>query len=144
MIKAMSTDLWLDFLGIRLDGSKVAGKRFVMNLITPDNGERFVVELSNSTLTNIKGQQAPNPDLSLTINRSDLEAVMMGATTLDAQIRNGKASLVGNREGFDLVRHSLVWFNTGFEVLPGTGGTSLTAPKDPLQQPAPALNTLTD
>ena len=40
MIRAMSTDLWLDFLGIRLDGSKLAGKRFVMNLITPDNGEK--------------------------------------------------------------------------------------------------------
>jgi alkyl sulfatase BDS1-like metallo-beta-lactamase superfamily hydrolase len=144
MIRAMSTDLWLDFLGIRLDGSKLAGKRFVMNLITPDNGEKFVVELSNSTLTNIKGQLANKPDLTLTINRSDLETVMMGAATLDDQIRIGKARLIGNREGFDLVRRSLVWFNTGFEVLPGTGGTSLTAPRDSLQQPAPALNTLTD
>ena len=63
MIRAMSTDLWLDFLGIRLDGSKLAGKRFVMNLITPDNGEKFVVELSNSTLTNIKGQLANKPEI---------------------------------------------------------------------------------
>jgi len=144
MIKAMSTDLWLDFLGIRLDGSKVEGKHFVMNLITPDNGEKYIVELSNSTLTNIKGQQAKKADLTITINRSDLETVMMGTATLDEQIKNGKAKLVGNREGFDLVRNSLVWFNMGFEVLPGTGGTSLTAPKDPFQQPAPAVNTITD
>ena len=144
MIKAMSTDLWLDFLGIRLDGSKVEGKHFVMNLITPDNGEKYVVELSNSTLTNIKGQQAKKADLTITINRSDLETVMMGAATLDEQIKNGKARLVGNREGFDLVRNSLAWFNMGFEILPGTGGTSLTTPKDPFQQPAPAVNTITD
>jgi len=144
MIRAMSTDLWLDFLGIRLDGSKVEGKHFVMNLITPDNGEKFIVELSNSTLTNIKGQQAGTPDLTVTINRSDLETVMMGAATLDEQIKNGKAKLVGNREGFDLVRNSLVWFNMGFEVLPGTGGTLVTAPKDPFQQPEPALNAITD
>ena len=144
MIRAMSTDLWLDFLGIRLDGSKLAGQRFVMNLITPDNGEKYVVELSNSTLTNIKGQQARHPDFTITINRSDLETVMMGQVTLDEQVKTGKAKLVGNRKGFDQIRRALVWFNMGFEVLPGTGGTSLTAPKDPFQQPSPAVNTLTD
>ena len=144
MIRAMSTDLWLDFLGIRLDGSKVEGKNFVMNLITPDNGEKYIVELSNSTLTNIKGQQAKKPDITLTINRSDLENVMMGATTLNDQVKNGKAKLDGKREGFDAVRNALVWFNIGFEILPGTGGTTPTAPKDPFQQPEPALNTMTD
>ena len=39
MIKAMSTQLWLDFLGIRLDPEKTAGKAFRINLNTPDNGE---------------------------------------------------------------------------------------------------------
>ena len=118
-----------------------------MNLITPDNGEKYIVELSNSTLTNIKGQQAKKPDITLTINRSDLENVMMGATTLNDQVKNGKAKLDGKREGFDAVRNALVWINIGFEILPGTGGTTPTAPtapKDPFQQPEPALNTMTD
>jgi alkyl sulfatase BDS1-like metallo-beta-lactamase superfamily hydrolase len=144
MIRAMSTDLWLDFLGIRLDGSKVAGKHFVINFVTPDNGEKYVVEMSNSTLTNIKGHQAKKPDLTITMNRSDLETVMMGEATFDDQINNGKAMLVGNREPYELLKNSLVWFNMGFEILPGTGGTSLTAPKNPFQQPAPAVNTITD
>jgi alkyl sulfatase BDS1-like metallo-beta-lactamase superfamily hydrolase len=144
MIKAMSTDLWLDFLGIRLDGTKVAGKHFVINFVTPDNGEKYVVEMSNSTLTNIKGHQAKKADLTITMNRSDLETVMMGKASFDDQIKNGKAKLVGNREPYDLLKNSLVWFNMGFEILPGTGGTSLTAPKDPFQQPAPAVNTITD
>jgi alkyl sulfatase BDS1-like metallo-beta-lactamase superfamily hydrolase len=59
-------------------------------------------------------------------------------------IKSGKAKLEGNREGFDLLRNSLVWFNVGFEILPGTGGTSLTAPKDPFQQPEPSINVMTD
>ena len=28
--------------------------RFTINLITPDNAEKFIVELENATLTNIK------------------------------------------------------------------------------------------
>jgi alkyl sulfatase BDS1-like metallo-beta-lactamase superfamily hydrolase len=62
-IKAMTTELWLNALGISLDSKKAAGKKFVINLSTPDNKEKFVVEMSNSALTNIKGQQAKNPNL---------------------------------------------------------------------------------
>jgi len=146
MIRALPTELWLDFLGIRLDESKADGMHFVMNLVTPDNGEKFVVELSNNTLTDIKGQQAKNPDLTITINRSDLEPVMMGMATLDDQIKSGKAQLTGNRQPFDALRGMLVQFNMGFQILPGTGGTSLTAPAagDPLEQESEAIQTITD
>ena len=69
----MSTELFLNFLGIRMDSRKAEGMRFTINLVTPDNGEKFIVELENATLTNIKGYQAEKPNLTLTINRSDLE-----------------------------------------------------------------------
>jgi alkyl sulfatase BDS1-like metallo-beta-lactamase superfamily hydrolase len=62
-----------------------------------------VVELNNSTLRNIKGFQAPKPDLTITINRTDLEAVMMGAATLDQQIASGKAKLVGDRRPYNAI-----------------------------------------
>ena len=144
MIKGMSTDLWLDFLGIRLDAGKAEGKHYVINFITPDNKEKYVVELSNGALTNIKGQQAKKPDLTITMNRSDLEVVMMGKASFDDQIKSGKAKLVGDRKAYDDLKSMLIQFNMGFEVLPGTGGTSLTAAKNPFEQPAPAVNAITD
>jgi len=144
MIRAMATDLWLDFLGIRMDAEKAEGKQFVINFVTPDNGERYVVELSNAVLTNIKGQQAKDPDLTITMSRSDLETVMMGKTTFDEQIASGKARLDGDRRPYEELKAMLVQFNMGFEVLPGTGGTSLTAPMKPFEQSAPAINTVTD
>ena len=60
----MSTELFLNFLGIRMDSRKAEGLRFTINLVTPDNGEKFIVELENATLTNIEGFQAdePGPD----------------------------------------------------------------------------------
>jgi hypothetical protein len=87
----MSTELFLNFLGIRMDSRRAEGMRFTMNLLTPDNGEKFIVEMENATLTNVAGFQANNPDLILTINRSDLEQTMMGTKTLDAQIADGTA-----------------------------------------------------
>jgi alkyl sulfatase BDS1-like metallo-beta-lactamase superfamily hydrolase len=69
VIRAMSTELFLNFLAIRMDSRKAEGLRFTINLITPDNGEKFLIELENATLTNIQGFQSDKPDLTVTINR---------------------------------------------------------------------------
>lgn len=144
MIRGMSTDLWLDYLGIRLDSKKVEGKHFIMNFVTPDNGEKFVVELSNSVLTNIKGPQAAKPDLTIAINRTDLESVMVGQTTFDKLIVDGKVKLTGNREPFDLLKTSLVQFDMGFEILPGTGGSRFTPKEEDPFIMKTTIETITD
>jgi len=120
MVKAMTTDLFLDFLGIRMDAKKAEGMKFKINLLAPDNDEKFVVEMSNGALTNIKGFQAADADLTITINRSDLETVMMGAAKFDDQIKNGKAKLKGNKDVYEQLKSTLVQFELGFEMMPGT------------------------
>jgi alkyl sulfatase BDS1-like metallo-beta-lactamase superfamily hydrolase len=144
MIRAMTTGLWLDFLGIRLDSSKAEGVEFVINLVTPDNGEQYVVELSNSTLTNIKGFQAEDADLTVTINRSDLERTMMGAVSFDEQIKTGKATLVGDRKPYEQLKGMLVQFDMGFEILPGTRPKDLTPENKPFEQEPPSVQAITD
>ncbi len=134
MIQAMTTELWLDFLGVRLDSDKAEGLAFSINLLTPDNGEKFVVELSNATLTNIQGQQAKDADLTITISRSNLEKTMMGAVSFDDQIKSGKAKLKGDRKVYEQLKTILVHFDLGFEMMPGTGDADLTPKKKPFEQ----------
>lgn len=119
-IRAMSTQLLLEYLGIRLDSKKAEGLAFVMNLVTPDNKEKYVVELSNATLTAIEGFQHEKPDLTLTINRSDLETVMMGTKTLEELIANGTVKTQGDVSVIEKLKMALTQFEIGFEVLPGT------------------------
>ena len=120
VVRAMSTELFLDFLAIRMDSTKAEDMEFTINFATPDNGEQFVVEMSNATLTNVEGYRADDADLSITIDRSDLETVLMGAATFDAQIDAGKAKLRGNREVYEQLKSTLVTFELGFEIMPGT------------------------
>ncbi len=124
MIRAMGTGLFLDFIGIRMDSTKAEGLEFKINFVTPDNGEKYIVELSNATLTNIEGYQADDADLTITINRSDLEQVMMGAKSLAAQIEDGTAKVQGNREVLKQLASAMITFEVGFEILPGTKGPS--------------------
>jgi alkyl sulfatase BDS1-like metallo-beta-lactamase superfamily hydrolase len=134
VIRAMTTELWLDFLAVRLDSAKAKGKAFKINLVTPDNGEQYVVELSNATLTNIEGFQADDADLTVTINREDLLNTMMGAMSFDDQIAAGKAKLSGNREVYEQLKTLLVHFDLGFEIMPGTGARDLTPEQKPFEQ----------
>jgi len=135
MIRAMTTELWLNSLAISMDSKKAAGMHFVINLSTPDNGEKFVVEMSNSALTNIKGQQAANPTLAITINRSDLEQVMGGQTTFDQLLAQGKAQFDGDRKAFDQLKSTLTVFKPDFELMPGTKPKVVVPmkPRDPFE-----------
>ncbi|MHC4139784.1 MAG: alkyl sulfatase C-terminal domain-containing protein, partial [Planctomycetota bacterium] len=144
MIRAMTTELWLDFMAIRLDSKKAEGTEFVINLVTPDNNEEYVVELSNATLTNIKGFQAKDADLTITIDRADLVNTMMGAVSFDDQIKAGKAKLVGDRKPYDQLKTMLVQFDMGFEILPGTGAKDLTPAKGDFEHEPPAVQAITD
>jgi len=120
VIRAMSTELFLNFLAIKMDSRKAEGMRFTINLITPDNGESFVIELENATLTNIEGYLADAPDLTITINRSDLEQTMMGAKTLEAQIAEGTCKIQGDASVLKKLASTMVDFDPRFEIMPGT------------------------
>ena len=136
----MSTELFLDFLGIRMDSRKAEGMEFTINLVTPDNNEKFVIELSNATLTNIEGYLAKDADLAITINRSDLEQVMTGEKSLAAQIKDGTAKLKGDQGVLKQLASTMVEFEIGFEILPGTKGPSKPEELNPFEVGASATS----
>jgi len=128
VVRAMSTEQWLDFLGISMDPKRAAGLDFSINLVTPDNGEKFAIELGNATLTNMKGFLLPKPDLTITINRSDLTSIMMGMATFDRLADEGKVRFDGDRTIVHKLRDLMVTFTPDFEILPGTAPTERQVP----------------
>jgi alkyl sulfatase BDS1-like metallo-beta-lactamase superfamily hydrolase len=136
MIGAMSTELFLDFIGIRMDSKKAEELGlgpYTMNLITPDNGEKFAIELSNATFTNVEGFIHDDPDLSITIDRKDLEQIMMGRKSFAMSIEDGTAKAKGNVNILGDIASTLVNFQIGFEILPGTAGPAREAGLNPYE-----------
>jgi alkyl sulfatase BDS1-like metallo-beta-lactamase superfamily hydrolase len=121
VIRAMSTEMFLDFLGIRLDSRKAEGLRFTINVVTPDTGETFVLELENATLTNTPGFLAPKPDLTMTVRRSDLEPIMAGAKTLEAQVAAGLLKLDGDPSVLARLMAAMATFDPRFPIMPAAG-----------------------
>ena len=140
MIGAMSTELFLDFIAIRMDSKKAEDLEFSINLITPDNGEKFAVEVNNATMTNVEGFLHENPDLTITIDRSDLENIMMGKKSFAASIEDGTAKTQGNVDVIAQLAQTLVTFEIGFEILPGTASKAVATDLNPYEVPTETSN----
>jgi len=134
IIRSVSTRQFLDLLGIRLDPERAQGTEFTVNLVTPDNGEKFVIELSNATLTNLEGFLAEDPDLTITLNRSDIERAMLGTASLQQQVADGTAQLEGDAGVLGALAGMLVHFSPAFEIMPGTNLPGLGVDGDPFTQ----------
>ena len=130
LVRALSTLQFLDYLGIRLDSAAVGEAAFVMNLRTPDNGEDFVVELSNGTLTSLQGFLADDPDITLTINRTDLENAMIGIAPLQQQVAAGTAVIEGDPTILLTLASALTQFEPTFAIMPGTTPDTAAVPAD--------------
>jgi alkyl sulfatase BDS1-like metallo-beta-lactamase superfamily hydrolase len=116
----MTTSQWWDAVATRVDSERADGEQFVINFVTPDTGQEFVVELSGGTLTNIEGYQSDTADATITMNRTDLDPVIMGRTTLAEQLQAGVGSVLGDSSVLLQLAAVLITFNAGFEVMPGT------------------------
>ena len=139
VIRALPTALWLDFLAISMDSRRADGMNFTINLVTPDNQEKFLVEMSNATLTSIAGYQAKKPTLTITVNRADLNAVMMGVNTFEELEAAGKAKFEGDRSAYEQLKGTLVKFTPDFEIMPGTVNASPTPASGKSTDSAPAF-----
>ncbi len=124
LMRALTTEMFFDALAIRMDSTQVEDVEFVANIKHPDTGEELVLELSNATLTTQSGFQAPDPDVTVTITRSDLEQVIVGATTFIDQVGTGAATVEGDVSGLQRMFGALIDFDLLFEMLPGTAPTA--------------------
>ena len=91
-------------------------------------------------MSNIEGFQDEDADLTVTINRSDLDLVMMGVKSLEDMIADGTAKTEGDTSVIDKLKSTLIHFELRFEILPGTvpvGDQQFN--RNPFQQDMPAV-----
>src|SRR5258705_10437567 len=74
LVRAMSLDLFFDYLAVRLNGEKAEGERFVLNWSFPDGddparGRRYVLTLQNCALTYPPERQSKQPAATVTLGR---------------------------------------------------------------------------
>lgn len=114
-IRAMSTDLFFDYLGVKLNGEKAANSILVLNFVFPDINERYVVELNNSSLHHIKGYQSDKADATITLNRETLDQIILKQKTIANAATNNELKIDGNKDSLvqllSLIDNFDFWFH---------------------------------
>jgi alkyl sulfatase BDS1-like metallo-beta-lactamase superfamily hydrolase len=102
LVRAMSLDLFFDYLAVRLDGEKAEGQRFVLNWLFPDGddparGRRYVLTLQNCALTYLAERQSEHPDATVTLARPVLDRLVLRELTIGDAIDQGLVAIAGDR-----------------------------------------------
>ncbi|MEO3992092.1 alkyl/aryl-sulfatase [Pseudocitrobacter cyperus] len=98
-IKGMSVEMLFDYLAVRLDSEKSAGKNISLNF-NLDNNDNLNLSLNNSVLNYRKALQ-PKVDASFYISRSDLHDVLVGQVKMADLVKAKKVKVIGNANKLD-------------------------------------------
>lgn len=115
-LKAVSNDLFFDFLGVRLNAAKAEGKKMAINWNFTDSNQQFVLTLENSALTHITGRQ-PDADATVTLSRATLDAITLKETSFPAAVLAGKVKIDGDRAKLAELMSMLDTFEPMFPVV---------------------------
>ncbi len=114
-IRAMSLDLFFDFLGMRLNGPKADGKRIVLNFDFTDVKQKYTLEMTNGVLNHTPDRQARDADATVTLTRETLNRIVLQQTTLKDAISANDIKIAGSQAKLEEMLSYLdnfeFWFN---------------------------------
>jgi alkyl sulfatase BDS1-like metallo-beta-lactamase superfamily hydrolase len=96
VVRAMSLDLFFDYLGVRLNGDKAEGRRIVIDWVFPDLGQSYVLNLEHCALTYLADRRSDQADATVTLDRATLNRLVLRETTFADAIASGLVSVAGD------------------------------------------------
>ena len=114
-VRAMTVEMLLDYLGIRLNGPKAATREYTFDLVLTDLDKRYAIDIQNGVLNRAEGVTSQNPTATLTLTRDVLDEILIGETTLEGAVEAGGLVIEGRQaalaEFMDLLDDFEFWFN---------------------------------
>jgi alkyl sulfatase BDS1-like metallo-beta-lactamase superfamily hydrolase len=113
-IRAMTPEMLFEYLGVRLNGEKAAGKEIALNVVFPDLKKEYGLNVANGVLRYATHRGA-SPDATMTLTKDTLTRIQLGQVTLEDAIKGGDIRLDGEgdsvREFFGMLDTFPFWFN---------------------------------
>jgi alkyl sulfatase BDS1-like metallo-beta-lactamase superfamily hydrolase len=116
-IRAMSLDLFFDYLGMKLNGPKADGKRIVLNFDFTDVKEKYMIEMVHGVLNHTPNRQAKEADATITLTRETLNGIVLGQTAMKDAISSGTVKIDGSQAKLDEMLSYLDTFEFWFDIV---------------------------
>lgn len=113
-IKAMPPEMTFDYLAVRLNGPKAAGKVINLAVSFSDLKMDYGLTVENGVL-NYARKLPERPDAAISLSKATLDRIQMGEITAEQAIAGGDLKVSGRREAFveflGLLDKFPFWFN---------------------------------
>ncbi|WP_166366868.1 alkyl/aryl-sulfatase [Pseudomonas akapageensis] len=116
MVRAMTPDMFFDYLAIRLDSDKAVGHDLTLNWTFADQNQPFNLTLRNGVLTHRAGSN-PQADASLSMDKSTLEQISLKQLDFPTAIQKGFIKLEGNGKKLGELLGALDTFSPQFNIV---------------------------
>ena len=117
VLRVLPLDMFFDYLGVRLNGPKAAGKQFVLNMQFPDLKENDVLMLENGALSHTMQATAANADATVTLDRATFVGVVFGKKTLEQALADKSIVIEGNQEALGTLLSLFDTFDPWFNLV---------------------------
>jgi alkyl sulfatase BDS1-like metallo-beta-lactamase superfamily hydrolase len=97
VVRAMSLDLFFDYLGVRLDGDRAEGRALRIDWVFRDLGRTYALRLENSALTCRADRRSDAADATVTLDRVTLDRVVLREMPFLDAVAQGLMAVDGDR-----------------------------------------------
>jgi len=101
IIRGMTTEMFLDFLAIHLNGPRAGDKHYAFNVIFPDIKENYSLTVEDGVMNYGKGKTLQNADATITLDRTTLDDIALGKLKLGNLADSGQVKIDGDRQKFN-------------------------------------------
>jgi alkyl sulfatase BDS1-like metallo-beta-lactamase superfamily hydrolase len=115
-VRAMTLEMFFDFLFVRLNREQVGDAKAVLNFDFGDAG-KYVLELENGVLNHTADSQTQNADATVTLSRDTFNKIVLHETTLADAIQAGDVEVTGDRAKLDSLVSNLDTFEFWFNIV---------------------------
>lgn len=117
LVQALTVPMFFDYLGVRLDADRAAGKELAIDWDFADLHERYAMTLRNSALTYIANARSPKPDAQLHLSKSVLDRIATGQLAPRDAIAQGAIQVEGNPRAVATLFGMLDRFTPDFPIV---------------------------
>ncbi len=116
-VRAMTPEMFFDYLGIRLNGSRAADASLRSISISAVQVGSYLIELENGVLNHTANRQSDNADATVTLTRETLNRIILHETSVADAISSGDVRVNGNQAKLDELISYLDTFEFWFNIV---------------------------
>ena len=116
-VRAMSPEMFFDYLGVHINGEKAAKAKLALNIDLGNEGGKYLLELENGVLNLTADAESKDADATLTLSRDTLNSIILRQETLKQAMDKGDLKVAGNADKLDELLGYMDKFSFWFNIV---------------------------